>query len=273
MAGPTPIPFDCFHPDWPLVRQIIFNRLRTDPNWKQLDKTGEGFNPYVEYVGGQPEPAKFAFYVLEVFWQLVIDGILAPGTDSWNMDLPWFHVTLYGRHVLNEGEYQPYDPTAYLQRLRDKIGTPDATVMAYVEEALATFRRRSLIAAMVMLGVAAERVFLLLCRSTHTALGSPKEQSKFGAVLNRPAMKPKLDWLHPKILQLQGAGLQGFPENAALAVTVVYDLIRNQRNDLGHPRETPPKVTVDEAFTNLQIFPSYYETAEKVRAFLSTNKI
>jgi hypothetical protein len=145
--------------------------------------------------------------------------------------------------------------------------------MAYVGEALETFRRRSLIAAMVMLGVAAERVFLLLCRSTRTALTSPREISKFDAVLARPAMKPKLNWLHPKIQQLQEAGLAGFPENAALAVTVVYDLIRNQRNDLGHPRETPPKVTVDEAFTNLQIFPAYYETAEKVRTFLSATKI
>jgi hypothetical protein len=88
MAVPTPIPFDWFHPDWSLVRQVIFNRLRFDPNWNQLDQTGEGFSPYVEYVGGQPEPARFGLCALEVFWQLVIDGILAPGIDTSNANLP-----------------------------------------------------------------------------------------------------------------------------------------------------------------------------------------
>jgi hypothetical protein len=64
-----------------------------------------------------------------------------------------------------------------------------------------------------------------------------------------------------------------FPDNATLMVTAMYDLIRCQRNELGHPRETPPSVSKEDAFVNFQIFPRYYETSEVVRGFLSTNSV
>ena len=83
-------------------------------------------------------------------------------------------------------------------------------------------------------------------------------------------MKPKLDWVHQKI---QSVKAPRFPENANIMVTAIYDFVRSQRNDLGHPRETPPAVTQEDAFVNLQVFPRYYETAEEVRAFLAANKV
>lgn len=45
------------------------------------------------------------------------------------------------------------------------------------------------------------------------------------------------------------------------------------RNELGHPRETPPNIDRKDAFVNLQIFPRYYETAEQVRQFLASNQV
>lgn len=56
-------------------------------------------------------------------------------------------------------------------------------------------------------------------------------------------------------------------------VTAIYDFMRCQRNDLGHPRATPPNVSREDAFVNLQIFPRYYQTAEEVRRFLSENDV
>jgi hypothetical protein len=121
-----------------------------------------------------------------------------------------------------------------------------------------------------MLGVAAERVFLLLCESLAAALADPTEEKEFGKVLGRFAMNPKLQWVHQKI---QTINAQGFPENPNIKVTAIYGFVRGQRNDLGHPREVPPAVSQEDAFVNLQVFPRYYQTAEEVRAFLSANKV
>lgn len=106
----------------------------------------------------------------EVFWQLLIEGIVAPGINSWNFELPWFHVTDYGQKVLADSAGHPHDETGYLAKLSSRVPNPDPTVMAYVREALTALRRGLPVASSVMLGIAAERVFLLVCESLLSAL-------------------------------------------------------------------------------------------------------
>jgi hypothetical protein len=65
----------------------------------------------------------------------------------------------------------------------------------------------------------------------------------------------------------------GFPDNATIMLVAIFDLMRCQRNELGHPRETPPNIHRQDAFVNLQIFPRYYEIAEEVRRFLASNQV
>lgn len=270
------IPFDPGTADIDIARQIVFARLRKDPKWDQLDKTGEGFAPFVEYVpspgwtDGRPRLLVLAH---DVFWQLVCEGVLSPGSDSSNSNLPFFHVTEYGKLVLTSSEPQPYDPTGYLAALRDRIAAPDPTVLAYLAESLETFRRSNLVASTVMLGIAAERVFLLLCDSLEGALSNPSEKSAFAKLVKAFPIKPKLDWAHQKIQQIQNQRLTGFPDNATIMTIAIYDLIRCQRNDLGHPREVPPNVKRADAFVNLQIFPRYFELAEEVRVFLASHPV
>lgn len=187
-----------------------------------------------------------------------------------NLNLPFFHVTRYGREVLKAGPANPHDPTGYFGRLSEKVPRSDPTVLAYLTESMNSFLHGDRVASTVMLGIAAERVFLLLCESLASALADPAEQKDLGRILGRFAMNPKLQWLHQKIQSIKASG---FPENANIMVTAIYDYVRGQRNDLGHPREQPPAVTQEDAFVNLQVFPRYYETAEEVRAFLATNKV
>ena len=270
------IPFDPSHASLETVRQIVFSRLRADPEWHQLDKSGEGFAPFVEYLtvpGWNDGRSKLLFLAQEIFWQLVCEGILAPGYNSQNLELPFFHVTDYGREVLNSGGPQPYDPTGYLAHLRNRIATPDPTVMAYLAESLETFRKGNLVASTVMLGIAAERVFLLLCESLEAALADPREKADLGKRLKAFPMKPKLDWVHGKIQDLQKQRLAGFPDNATMMTVAIYDLIRCQRNEFGHPRELPPNITRADALVNMQIFPRFFELAEQVRSYMKSNTV
>jgi hypothetical protein len=271
------IPFDSSRQALATARQIVIERLCRDELWHQLDTTGEGFAPYVEYVGQGPYAqqqgrAHLVFLAQEVFWQLLVEGIVAPGIDSSNLNLPFFHITEHGRAVLASVEPPPYDPTDYLARVRRRVANPDPTVIAYLAESLETFRKDNRVASAVMLGIAAERVFLLLCESLRAALANPSERAAFAKLLDRFPMKPKLDWVQTKIQQIQRQSPSGFPENAGIMLIAIYELVRAQRNELGHPRETPPSMHRQDAFVNLQIFPRYYEIAEATRAFLAANE-
>jgi hypothetical protein len=270
------VPFNAANPDMAIVRQVVFQRLRAEPEWRILDLEGRGFLKYVELTPPrQDDLDEFSLLALDVFWQLIIEGVLSPGLTPSDPNLPHFHRTAYGKKVIAATDYEPHDQTGYLARLRSRIAQPDDTVFAYLEECLQTFVRGNLVASMVMLGVAAERVFDLVCDALLPALADPTEHAALSKVLDRYAMKPKVDWVHDKIrrIQHQTPRPTGFPENAALMVTAIYDMIRSQRNDLGHPRDLPPRLGRGDAHANIQIFPRYYETAEVLREVLGRNRV
>jgi hypothetical protein len=98
----------------------------------------------------------------------------------------------------------------------------------------------------------------------HLALRDAKEKKEFGAILDRFPMKPKADWVRAKIEALQASRVPGIPETVGLMIVAIYDLIRQQRNELGHPRETPPALTRDDVLGGIHIFIRYYETAENL---------
>src|SRR5689334_19133533 len=135
------IPFSSNSPDMEAVRQVIFERLRRELNWDQLDRSGDGYAPYVEYVGSpQSGRSALVFAAEEVFWRLMVEGIIAPGMNSSNLKLPFFHVTTYGREVLQSGPGNPHDSAGYLKRLHEKVSQTDPTVVAYLGESLNSFR-------------------------------------------------------------------------------------------------------------------------------------
>ena len=99
---------------------------------------------------------------------------------------------LFGRSVLDSSGPNAFDPEGFLGFVRGRVAAADATVLAYLAESLHSLRRGTLVASAVMLGIAAERVFLLLSESLHAALSNAKERKDFGALLERFPMKPKL---------------------------------------------------------------------------------
>jgi hypothetical protein len=232
------IPFDSHREPLATARQIVIERLCHDEFWHQLDSTGEGFAPYVEYVGQGPHAqqqgrAHLVFLAQEVFWQLLVEGLVAPGMDPSNLKLSFFHITEHGRTVLDSVEPSPYDSTGYLTRVHRRVANPDPTVIAYLAESLDTFRKDNRIASAVMLGIAAERVFLLLCESLSGALANPSEKVAFTKILDRFPMKPKLDWVQTKVQQIQKQAPSGFPENASIMLVAIYELNAHAEERIG----------------------------------------
>ncbi len=257
-----------------LARAIVLERLRNDNSWQQYDLSGEGFNRFVEYIGNEYDGRRrLASLAQDVLWEFMIQGIIAPGLDVHNPGFPWFRITNYGRKVLSEREFIPHDPTGYLERFRKEVINCDPTVEAYLSESLNCFTRGCLIASVVMLGVASERAFLILCDSLLNATANPAEKSKFKKILERIAMKPKMDWVLNKVGMIQNETPRPLPDNVNIMLATIFDFIRCQRNDLGHPQEKPPKVIRDDAYVNLRIFPNYYKMVNQVINYLGSHKV
>ena len=176
-----------------LVRAIVLERLRTDRSWSQYDLSGEGFDRYVVYVGDQAQNGRrrIASLAQDVLWEFMIQGIIAPGLNTSNPNFPWFRITAHGQKVLAAREFLPHDSTGYLDRFREEITDFDPTVYAYLSESLNCFTRGCLIASVVMLGVASERAFLLLCDSALEAIDNAEEKIERDRVIDIVKTQPK----------------------------------------------------------------------------------
>lgn len=255
-----------------LARRAFLLRLRAEPNWSYLNISDPAFDSYIDFAPLSNRESLVRI-LLDVYWALVTEGVIAPGRQG-NWDYPAFHLTDHGKKVIADPDFQPHDPAEYLRQLGVNVATPDLTVLAYLQESLHCYVRGLTVASTMMLGIAAERVFLLVCDSLAAALKDPAEQTAFLKILDRNPMKPKLEWVSDKLRQIQTPKRPpDLPEDVDIKIPGIFNLIRCQRNDVGHPRSAPPAVTRDDAYGYLRIFPSYYATAEKVREFLAMNKV
>lgn len=256
-----------------VVRRAFWGRLKVDTNFRQIENTDSAFSRYVEFAR-ERDQEEFRPLLLQVFWEFVLDGIVCPGTASGQLAFPFFQLTEHGARVLKEPTYVPHDAIDYMVQLGKAIPAADPTVLAYLREALNCYKHRTIVASMMMLGIAAERVFEILCDSLLAALTDPNERTTFQRILARFPMKPKQDWVTAKFQRIQTPRRPaGFPDDTDIVVLAVFNLIRNQRNDLGHPQPSPPVITRDLAYGHLRMFPSYYETVEQLRQFFAVHPV
>jgi hypothetical protein len=276
----TKLQYDPRNPDPAISRQAVFARLRL--GWPQVESADfdgrrlrEGFDPVVDFLDSPPLPFwenRFLVDVYGLLWQLVSEGVIHPGNRSLNF--PHLTVTEYGRRVIENENADPHDIESFLDQIR-KTQQIDPTVEAYLVESLHSFRQNRLVASAILLGVAAERTFLLIAQALLDPLKNPNEQSQLKTVLDRQFMKPKQDWVHSKLLELDKNRRQladDFPESTPLVVTGIYDLIRQQRNDLGHPRDAPPKMEREQLEANLLLFSRFYRAADQLRLYFVSHK-
>jgi hypothetical protein len=217
-------------------------------------------------------PAELADLIREITWALAIQGIIVPGIDNRTQtNLPWLHVTEYGKRCLASGEFLPHDVQRYLERLREEVSTLDSVALMYLTESLQCFRSGNYLASGFMLGVAAERGVLVLSEAVAQAIADPGRKAKFeGDIRARPIKKvhkavwnkidPIMEQLPPRLADIIPVQLDG-----------IYQLIRQNRNDAGHP--TGRVIGREEANALLQLFPTYVRTVYTLIGWLSQNRI
>jgi hypothetical protein len=212
----------------------------------------------------------------QVIHELYLDRIIflgnSPkglGDQAWGW--PFYRLTEYGKMVVNDREYQPYDPDGYLSRLKKEIPAVDEVVLRYLEEGLTCYRQYLLLAAAVMIGCAAEKVMLLLVDAFGRAISDTKAKEKYEKEIASWLISRKYEALWKRLESLAGQLPSGLGDNLHVILDRVFDLIRTTRNDAGHP--TGKQIEREAVYANLLLFPGYSKRVYGLIGYLSKNKV
>ena len=207
--------------------------------------------------------------VLNIFWDLIIEGILRPGTaDGLNNDLPFYHVTEWGKVAIENGLESPYDPDCYLKRVHAGVPSLDPVIVTYLNESLRTFRIGCLLSSTISLGCASEKALLLLVAAYGDSLGAGKQ--RFKEKTDGRMIKRQFEDLRKAIDgELRARLPNALEDGLDVEMSALFDFIRNQRNDAGHP--TGKSIERERAYANLVVFPTYLKKVYSLIEWLAAN--
>ncbi len=233
---------------------------------------GRPINIYPASFGGSSTPAltgRDMERVQDIFWDLMIEGIVRPGMNVSNPNLPFYHVTEMGLKQVKEADKSPYDPDGYLKRLREKIPGLDPVIVTYLTESLHTFRIGCLLSSAITLGCASEKALLVLLQAYTDALASPKKEN-FQKKTEGQMIRRQYDEFNKMLDGHLRALLPGeIKENLDAAVTTIFNLFRTHRNEAGHP--TGKVLAREEAYAHIMAFPFYARKVYELIGWLKAN--
>lgn len=255
--------------DYEELRPLVLQALKSKPetqiinviNQTETIARAKGFYkdavPYMYSPGGPKHymPKEDREKVRQIIWNLILQGVMTPGINEFNPDLPFIRVTDYGHECLKSMEILPHDPDGYLQYLRKEIPQIDGTIMMYVTESLQTFLTGNLLASTVMLGGASEKAVLLLIESYSNAISDVNKKRKFEQRIERFGILRKFQEFRNRLNSIKGNFPRSISDDLDIQLDGIFNLIRNCRNDVGHP--TGRKIDRRLAFSNLQLFIPY----------------
>jgi hypothetical protein len=224
---------------------------------------GEDFNG--------PNGTTIADQVREIIWELAFQGIIVPGIDSGTQSsLPWFKITEWGKHSLERGEYLPHDATLYVERLRRELPLVDESIVLYITEALKCFRFGAFIASAVMVGVAAERMILVLKEGVSNRLDSEDKKKRFESAAS-DTIKRLYTATWKRLEPVREQMPDGLREAIGVELAAIFEVVRRTRNESGHP--TGIKIDRHEAEALLLLFPTHIKTVYAVIDWLKTTSL
>lgn len=179
-----------------------------------------------------------ATHVVAAVWGLIGRGLLFLETsDSRGPEYWRVLATARGRQQIEGGPMEPLAWVRWMQRLKSEAPNLDEATERYAREALTAFGANCYLAAVVMIGVAAESVFLRLASALAVAVDGPAAR-KLLADLDRPGVPQQRRFeAFRKLLEPHRKALHTDLADP-LHLDAVADLLRQGRNNAGHPTNT-----------------------------------
>lgn len=184
--------------------------------------------------------------IFEQFHLLLNQGIIAPGAvGNYGHNLPYFHVTEYGLKCLEEQEILPYDVDGYFDKIKSISGISEWTEF-YIKEALHCYNANCMEAAIIMLGLASEKIIdekleaLLKYLSANFTAEFVQMQSELGNLRTASAKfncyKKYFDRMKNNISDREFKEM--LPMVDRVAFQTYANFTRITRNVLAHPSDT-----------------------------------
>ncbi len=172
-----------------------------------------------------------------------------------------------GEAYLADSDYVPEDKDDYLRRFL--LDLPDASevVRQYVDEALESYRNRCYLACAVLLGVASEAIFFEMAAALRGWPAGSVEDGKLAQQLesrNTP-LGSILRVVRERIEARSSDLPDQLRDSLGVQMAAVVDLIRNFRNDAGHPSGSA--VSRETCLASLIVFPTTVMRMLRLKAF------
>ncbi len=211
-------------------------------------------------------------HILDIANSFLTEGIMRWGSDIHNANPPFMGLTSYGRKILSTDEPNPHDPDGYLQRIYDKVPNIDKNTKMYLVESLNTFQKNCFMSSAVMLGVSAESVFNNTYDSLLDSTTSQKLKKSLERIRNSAKTKQRINLFRDAILvSLKEKIPRKFTDDFESKTDPIFNLIRQIRNDVGHP--TGIKIDKMSQYVNLQLFVPYIITSYSLSDFFKNTKL
>ena len=265
------------------ARGFVMQALR-EGGWNQLNTLlgvvgivkarSEGVNPnlHPSYMGGKQFLARGDETILtEVIWSLIIQGILVPGIDDSNPNLPFLRLTEYGRRCVDEDRLLPHDPDGYLREFQTALPDADPTILVYLTESLQCDIHGLHKASAVMLGGASEQAILLLVDSCANSIADMPIRERITSELAKaPSIFRKYEIFEKRFSAAKASIPKDLTSNVDSLLRGVFDLIRSGRNDAGHPA-SGTEINRDAIYSHLKLFTPYCRRIYGLIEWFSSN--
>lgn len=227
------------------LRQLVFEVLRRDPQ-THLNAVEYQVRSLAEHYDRHHDALK----IHEIVWDLLVQGVLAPGKNSLNLNLPFFHVTDYGEECLESGEIILHDYDRYLHDLEASIDEPlDPVIRTYVHAAQRGFLAANYLATMSLLADAGARCIDMVTNLLGEAQGQRSAKEERPTYARAERIRSYLPSLN------LGDTLR---EEADLYLQGLENLIAHTRDKQDHPRAV--SIGHKTAEGALLVFPQYVRT-------------
>ena len=231
------------------MRTVILTYFRRpDPHYCISGQFREALGSVAAKMGLIPTPKNSGFngvqvvpldghnwtHALEVLWQMFSEGLFRPGNHDGLDSLQYFQPTQKGLQVI-QNTVTPYDPDGYFARLREKAPDANEIVIAYLREALVTFKAGCTLSSAVCVGCASEAAFDEMLEAYAQTLSATDEATFRNATkthMINVRFKAFMDEYKDKIPKLD----KKLKESLETYLTGLFQVIRYQRNDSGHPK-------------------------------------
>ena len=230
------------------LRQVVLEALRSQPRTQFSGVKGRVRNLVADY------DTEYDLLLHEILWELLVQGVLAPGMNSSNLDFPYIHVTDYGMRLLESGGEAPSEVDDYLEKLEADLPLPlDELARTYIQEARLANQAEANIAAMTMLGIATETLVDLVFLAMGSTLNDQEKRNSYFSYLAkiRSDLRKKFAFLRTELYSWDFS--EEIRTGIDLHLSALYYLMRLTRNEVGMPEGTP--IDDETVKANFLLFP------------------